>query len=320
MPLTIIDSCKTNDLERLKLTISQISLDSVDQWGHTNLYYAVKYLAYDILRYLINHGANIFSLSKVEDSHEDLLLTALKVKDDMMINLLLDQYKEHPLCAKHVKKHTANYLPYLFKGNTNILSKFIDKFNLSSLKGYENIFCRTAKKAHYDVLLHKIVCFDFQSALRYTIIYSRYGPFYHLLKHIKYAEQLDYIYRGPMGTQTLISMCCTKGYYKGIQKVINMGADYKQYSINERGELRNLIMVTVDSCGYSKLGEKEKMEVKKCLHHLSSIIDINEQNSRGQTALMFAYRSNPELVPFLRDLGCDFDIRDMDNKKASDYS
>ena len=320
MPLTIIDSCKRNDLENLKLTISQISLDSVDQWGHTNLYYAVRYLAYDILRYLINHGANIFSLSKVEDSNEDLLLTALKVKDGMMINLLLDQYKEHPLCATHIKKHIANYLPYLFKGTTNILTTFIDKFAISSLKGYENIFCRTAKNTHYELLMHKIVCFDFQNTLRYTIIYSRYRQFYHLLKHIKYVEQLDYMYRGPMGTQTLISMCCTKGYYKGIQKLINMGADYKQYSINERGELRNLIMVISDSCGYSKLGEKEKSEVKKCLHYLSNIIDINDQNSRGQTALMFASRSNPELVPILQDLGCDFEIRDMDNKKASDYS
>lgn len=321
MPLTIINSCKRNDLESLKLSLSTQSVNSVDQWGRTHLYYAVKYLAYDLVRYLINQGTDIFGLSKVDDVNEDLLLTSLKAGDNLMIKIISDFYSEHPQCHRHIKNHIVGYLPYLFKGQTQILSDFIDTFRISSLKGYENIFCRTAKKSHYDTLLQSVVCFDLQNALKFSIIYNRRQQFIHLLKKIKYPEQLDYIYRGPMGTQqTLISLCCTKTYYKGIQKLIDLGADYNQYSVNERGELRNPIMVIADSCGYEKLNNKEVTEIKKCLSYLSQIIDINEQNSRGQTALMFAYRSNPKLVPILQAFGCNSDIVDMNNKKAVNYS
>jgi hypothetical protein len=321
MPLTIINSCKRNDLESLKLSLSTQSVDSIDLWGRTHLYYSVKYLAYDLVRYLIHQGSDIFGLSKVDDTNEDLLLTSLKTGDNLMIKIISDYYTDHPQCYNHIKVHIVYYLPYLFKGQSQILSDFIDRFNISSLKGYENIFCRTAKKSHYDTLCESVICFDLQNALKFTIIYCRYQQFIHLLKKIKYPEQLDYIYRGPMGTQqTLISLCCTKAYYKGIQKLIDMGADYNQFSINEKGEPRNPIMVIADSCGYKKLNNKEEADVKKSLNYLTPIIDIDQQNSRGQTALMFAYRSNPELVPILESFGCNSDIIDMDNKKAINYS
>jgi ankyrin repeat protein len=140
--------------------------------------------------------------------------------------------------------------------------------------------------------------------------------FDYLLTLVRYGEQLDHIYHGPYGTrQTLLSLCVTNGYYKGLIQLIKAGANMNIVSVNEHGETRNNLMAAVDQAGRF-FKDRKRIMIQRCIHYLARFYDVNDQNSRGQTALMFANRAgNTDLAKILLELGADPNIVDMNDKK-----
>lgn len=283
--------------------------NEVDLWGKHPLYYAVKYKRPSVIRLLVDNGADIYAINRVNSNDEDLVVTAFRTASIPTITYLITLYD-----SVYIKQKLTDYLPYIFRGDSRILEVFIKSFKMQSIKGYEYIFCKRAKLCHYRILGKYNICFDLQIALKCTLVYGRYTAFQYLLTLIRYNEQLDYIYRGPYGSQsTLLSLCCTNGYFNGIKSLIDSDAQTNIISVNEQGETRNNLMTLVDNCRYMTLPNRDRIIYVKCLHYLLQFHDINEQNSRGQTALMFAQKAgNTELVQLLLDLGANPDITDMD--------
>lgn len=309
MPSKIINICKNEHADLDDLYHSDFNCNGVDLWGKHPLYYAVRYKRPDVIRILKKLGANIYDTNRINGNDEDLLITAFRTASAPTITCVMLLYD-----STYIKTNLANYLPYLFRGDSLCLEKFVKTFKIQSMKGHEFIFCKRAKMCHYHVLKTYNICFDLQLSLKCTLVYARYSAFQYLLTLIRYKEQLDYIYRGPHGCQlTLLSLCCTYGYYNGIKSLIKAGAQYHIMSVNERGETRNNLMALVDNNRYMSLSSRDRIMYQRCLYYLLNFYDINAQNSRGQTALMFAYTAgNIELVQLLLDLGANPDITDMD--------
>ena len=236
----------------------------------------------------------------------DPLIAAFKTASDDTVRCVIDLLAGGNAGAgQHMNKYITRYIPYLFRGESNWLCLFIKTFGIISFKGHESIFCKTAKPCHYRLLLSENVCFDMQNSLRYTIIYGRHAAFEYLLSLVKYQEQLDYVYLGPNGVQqTLLSLCATTGYYKGLTGLVKAGANVNIVSVNERGEGRNVLMAAVDNQHYHKLKDRDRLMVQRCIYYLASIYDINSHNACGQTALLFANRAgNSDLVKIILELG-----------------
>jgi len=316
MPSKIIQKCKSGDLEGLNHCLKSVpemgsGPNDPDIWGRRPLYYAVRNRNIKAIRMLVEHGAIITISNRISDNDEDLLVTGFKTASVDCVRFLIELYQDE---RDHINRNLGLYIPFLFRGDAKLLEIFIHTFKIQSLKTYESVFCRNGKIIHYKTLISCNVCFDLQIALRYTIVYGRYTVFQFLLTLVRYDEQLDHIYRGPYGSQqTLMSLCACNGYYKGLRCLANYGANINVQSVNERGETRNCLMAAVDNNHYNQLSDRQRIMVQKCVYHLSTLYPINQQNSRGQTALMFAQRAgNTELVEILLELGADTDIKDMD--------
>lgn len=322
MQSKIINYCKNNDLHGLTLYLGSSSssgsdsesedINKTDIWGRTAIFYAIRRKNIKIIKLLYDHGADIFIKNKISGDREDTMVTAFKTASLECATYVAGLFSASS--CSYISMNINNYLPYLFRGSAALLTVFIKSFKIRSLKGYESVFCRNGKRCHYDVLMKYNVCFDLQEALKYSLVYGRYSIFLNLITLIRYDEQLDHVYRGPHGSQqTLLSLCASNGYYNGLRNLISYGANIHIPSVNERGETRNNLMATVDNRRYNKLNDRSKVVVKKCIHYLTGLYHIDEQNSRGQTALMFAQRAgNQELVDMLLDLGADPTVTDMD--------
>lgn len=316
MPSKIINYCKSGDLEGLNHCLkSTLELgngpNDPDIWGRRPLYYAVRNRNIKAIRMLVEHGADITLTNRISDNEEDLMVTGFKTASIDCIRFLIELYQgEH----EHIHRNLVSYIPFLFRGSAELLEIFIHAFKIQSLKNNESVFCRNGKISHYKTLISCNVCFDLQTALRYTIVYGRYAVFQFLLTLVRYDEQLDHIYRGPHGSQqTLMSLCAINGYYKGLRCLISYGANSNVQSVNERGETRNCLMAAVDNSHYNQLCDRQRIMVQKCVYYLATLYPINQQNSRGQTAIMFAQRAgNTELVEILLELGANPNIKDMD--------
>lgn len=317
MPLKIINYCKNGDLEGLSRCLDCSTINQPDIWGRCPIYYAVRYNSPKAVCYIHSMGADVFIMNKIAGDSEDLLVTAFKTASTI-VQTIIKYYQAQPAHMIHIKLHMNNYLPYIFRGKTDNLKSFIEGFKIYDFKGYEPILCKTAKKEHYQVLTDQNICFDLQSTLRYTIVYRRYTAFLHLLSLVRYGEQLNYVYRGPQGSQqTLLSLCCSNGYLKGIRLLIEQGANIALPSVNERQESRNNLMSAVDR----RITKQQQAAAIKCIKYLIRYYPINEQNSRGQTVLMFAERMGHTIIStLLVDMGADPDIIDMHKKKACEYS
>lgn len=288
------------------------SVNDPDIWGRRPLYYAVRRKDIEAVQTLISNGADPLLTNHISGGDEDLLITAFRTSSVDIINCVMGLLANDS--RSYVHQNIATYIPFIFRDDALVLEQFIRMFEIRSFKGYESILCKAAKKCHYDTMLRYNICFDLQSALKYALVYSRLSVFQYLLTLVRYREQLDHLYRGPHGSRyTLLSLCASIGYYAGIQQLIKMGADITMVSVNERGETRNNLMATVDNPRYNQLNDRGQLMIKKCLHFLAKLYDINSQNSRGQTALMFAHRAgNADLAQILLDLGADPTIPDMD--------
>lgn len=317
MPSKIINSCKNNDLEELRGALREaepLGINDPDHWGRRAIYYAIHLKNVKAIKMLHDHGALLTVTHKINGSDEDLVVTALKTSSHETVLCLIGLLSDTSVGCRHIGANISVYLPYLFRGDATLLEQFIRLFKIHSLKGHESVLCRTSKRCHYVMMLRYNVCFDLQSSLRYTLVYGRYTAFQHLLTLIRYGEQLDFVYRGPHGSRyTLLSLCAINGYYKGLVQLVRAGANMNIVSVNERGETRNNLMTVVDNGLYNTLKAGQQIMIQRCIHYLVQFYDVNEQNSRGQTALMFARRAgNEELVQILLELGADPDIVDMD--------
>jgi ankyrin repeat protein len=113
----------------------------------------------------------------------------------------------------------------------------------------------------------------------------------------------------------LLSLCAVNGYLNGIKHLIKDGADTTSLTVSSRGETMNLTMAI---CNNPHFGPPQI----KCLSYLldKGICDPNEINTCGQTALMFAYRTNSEeMISILFKNGADPSIVDMRGLIAEDY-
>jgi hypothetical protein len=322
MPSKIVNKCRNTDLNGLSQCLDEDSVNIADIWGHSPLYHAVRYKSILCMNHLIEMGANIFLLNRVCGHEEDLLVTAFRSGDFDTVKAVISLYAGTGTIEDHIQRHMTTYLPHLFRGNTVYLEAFLQGFQTYSFKGYESIFCKTAKKEHYILLARKNICYDLQNALKYTVIYRRSICFLYLLDLVRYPERLNHVYRpGLHVQQTLFSLCGINGYLKGIQNLIEAGADAGIASVNERGETRNNLMALVDNSCYSLEKPAHRCMIQKCLRLYVTIYDINAQNSRGQSALMFSKRAgNHDLTNILLELGADSNLVDMDGANADAYS
>ncbi len=286
-----------------------------DIWGRFPIYYAVRYKSCRAVELLLMKGADIHCLNTISGHKVDLLYTALKTRDITLIRCVL----------KHWGKTYTDideYLPLIFDSNIDILSAFIVHFDVKSLKEHESILCKYARIQHYIWLRAHNICFDIQQTLKYTIIYRKTACFsYILTHHVKHVEQVNYIYQtGTRSNFTVLSLCAIHGYLKGLRELQVKGVDYNIITVNNRGETMNNIMALVDNEMYGKESASHKAAIRCCLIYLLTKNPINWQNSRGQTALMMAYRAgNGELAEILINNGADMDIPDMDGHRANNY-
>ena len=323
MPSKIANKCKNTDLTGLSECLNKENVDTADIWGQRPLYHAVRYKNLPCIRFLFKMGADVFLLNRVCGHEEDLLVTAFRSQDILVIKEIISFYLTHLSHYQHIRSHMTMYLPYIFRGNTEYLKIFFSEFKIFNLKGHESVFCKTAKKAHYVLLSRMNICFDLQNALKYTVIYRRSICFLYLLSIVRYPERLNHVYRGTTNCvqQTLMSLCGVNGYYKGIQHLIDAGADTHIPSVNERGETRNNLMALVDNPCYNLEKPLRKAAIQKCLRLYATIYGINEQNSRGQSALMFAERAgNYDLVKILLELGANSSLIDMNGSSSQVYT
>lgn len=316
-------SMGSGDLEDLChcLKADTDSVNTPDLWGRRPMYYAIRSKNVVAIKLLYEHGAFLTVTNKISGNDEDLMITAFKTASNETVQCLISLLSTTTVGQCHIRHNLSLYLPYLFRGDASLLKNFTNSFKIHSLKGQESVFCKTSKKCHYDTMIRYNVCFDLQSALRYTLVYGRYSAFEYLLTLVRYGEQLDYIYRGPHGSQhTLLSICVANGYYKGLIHLVQGGANMNIVSVNEHGETRNNLMAAVDNRQYQYLKDRDQIMVQRCVHYLARFYNIDDQNSRGQTALMFANRvGNTDLVKILLELGADPNIADMNGQYFYGY-
>lgn len=205
----------------------------------------------------------------------------------------------------------------IFMKKALVLEEFIKTAPAAiKVKGAESIYCRYATTAHYSVMDKYQVCYDRQDALRYTLIYGKYACFTYLLSGVRYKEQLNFKYVATdKSCYTLLSLCAVNGYLAGVKHLIKDGADIHSLTVSSRGETMNLIMTICNNPHYGPAQIK-------CLSYLleKGVLDPNQVNTFGQTALMFAYRINsPEMISILLKRGADKGIVDMRGLIAEDY-
>jgi ankyrin repeat protein len=317
MPSRIISSCKEDDPILLKKALKGRSVNNVDRWGRYPIYYAIKHDAPECISLLLTEGADVILFNRVGGKKIDSLTLAIKK------GLLSDFDIASSLLQTVINRiDKEEYLSYILRGSLESFKHFISVFKIISFKGLEHLFCRYARKDHYQYCLENDICFDLQESLKYVVLYRKYGVFLYLLSRVTYTEQLNYYYQGDSlrKKSTLLSMCASQGYLRGVKTLIKKGADYNQLVVNEKGESLDLLMAFVDNNILSRESEQRQRLLLETLEYLAMVFDINKQNSLGITALMIACRTGcREYVQRLLELGADVRLVDINDKSARDY-
>ena len=317
MPSRIVSVCKSGEYQGLAKALSVSTINSPDMWGRFPVYYAVRYNNIAALRYMLELGADPYVESTISGRRDNLVMTALRTGVVETVKVVISIWRSYT--------DISDLLPLCFSkdNSTELLASVIEGFNIRSLKGAESVLCRRAKIGDFEWLLHHNICFDLQQALRYCLIYGRPHCFMYLLRYIKHQCELDYVYTnaGSRGTHTLVSLCCLYGHYKGLLKLLKLGASADVITINNHGETMNNLCVAVANEHYRHLRDIYQTGVTLCIKYLiSQGVSLNWQNSRGQTALMMAMRAhNGELTNLLLAAGADPTLRDMNGESAADY-
>lgn len=231
------------------------------------------------------------------------------------------------LCKELTPKQRDRHrflIPVLKYGDKSIFCCYLEQFSVISLKGFEMTLCSYAKKFHYQLMFEKDICFSLQDALKYTLIYRKYGCFQYLLKKIKFKEQIDHVYlvaNLPVQT-TLLAMAAIQGYHVGVTKILETGADLNGFVITENRVVMNYLMYICSNLNYQTETNYRKSQIINTIKLLiNKGIDINHQGNEGQTALMIAAScGNRDLVKLLLEYGANTKIIDMSRKKAIDYA
>lgn len=314
MQSRINNACKEHDLPRIKTLINKDNVNQTDCWGRTPIYYSVRYGAIDIFYFLVSLGADLYKTYIINKQEYDLIDTALNTNGNSVENY---QIIAAVLSVWLGPLYISRYISKIFCGSACVLQLFIQHIPNISLKGYERQFCSKAQEEHYRVLLKYHICFCLQQAMRYTIVYRKRRSFMFLLSQIKCSEQLDYIYTtSGRSTLNLVTLCATRGYYNELKILLREGADPKLLTVNGMDETMTPLHAICDNW----FTERELVNIKRCLHLLLKYIDVNQANTKGQTALMFANRkSNDEIIMMLKEYGADPTAVDMCGRKALTY-
>lgn len=303
--------CKTGSITDVKIHL--VDVNEPDKWGRRPIYYAITSGHVNVVRELANSGKLDVTLSnKIPhfNKTELPLATCLRVKSTEMFDIL----------SKLVPNDYNEYLVAALKSDIDMFKQYIRSFGILSLKGLEMSFCSHARLDHYDFCYRNNICIDLQLALKFTLIYRKYGCFNYLLKKIKYTEQLEYMYTCK-GKLTLIGMASIQGYLRGVIALLNKGASINGFVINSKHEMMSYVMYLCSNRSfYSEPTGTQEQIILTLRHLLSNGSDVNYQNNTGMSALMVACRTNNvQFVQTLLELGADPSQRDMNNKTASDY-
>ena len=198
------------------------------------------------------------------------------------------------------------------------LAEWIKRNKIQTLKGYEISFVKQASIVYYVYMDSIELCYDKQMALKYSIIYCKPLVFKYLLSRVRYKEQLDYIYSTGHGSSIgLLELCSLNGYIDGVKHLIKDGANVNLFTVNKKGETLNLIMSLCDNLPPNETPSENKL---KLFTYLIDKIDVNSVNTYGQTALMFACRSNAlNYITLLIEKGADESILDMNGLSCKEY-
>lgn len=310
MPSKVVNACRNHDIGRLMMAVDKDTIETRDLWGRPPIYYAVRYGFSAGLDYLVRIGADVHR-------DPDLLLTAIRTQSVSNVQNILRYWKS--------AVDTDEYLPLIFSIVSNetsvkILELFCRHFLIISLKGQEGLLCHKVRVCHLQWLLANQVCLDILQAARFCLVYRRLQCFYYLVNRIKHQEQLNHVFAPTVTTYTLFSLCSVYGSLPGIKMLLSKGADHRTITINNRGETVNAVMALVGNESYNRESTAQKLAICRTLTYLLRILDVNWQNSRGQTALMLAERErNGDLIEILMLHGANTDAVDMTGRQSADY-
>ena len=318
MPSKIINACKSNVTLLIHKSIERADINKPDMWGRFPIYYAVRYGSVLAIEHYMSLGASIYCQNTISNQNDDLMVTAIKMRDIAVFKVILSYWK--------TSIDIVDYMSVLSGSTVDIFDLFLLHTSCVSIKGLEYILCKNAKPPHYKYLYSHDICFDVQQALKYTLIYRKFSCFSYLLSTVRHTEQLNYIYNTSLGerkTFTLMSLCSIYGYLNGIRRLLYFGADPNLIVINYKGEAMNNLMVLVSNELYNRESHSRQVHIQNTLKYLLKLHYVNWSNSRGQTAIMFAYRAHPptsKIISILKNAGADLDCADMLGKTALDYS
>lgn len=308
-------SCKNGSLADVKMHLAGGStiVNEPDKWGRRPIYYAITSGHTHIVKELTESGLLDVKLpSKVPHFNKTELpiATCLRIKNAEMFDML----------AKLVPYNYNEYLGVALKSDIVMFKQYINSFGIISLKGSEMLFCSHARLDHYDMCYRGNICIDLQSALKFTLVYRKYGCFNYLLKRVKYSEQLEYLYNCK-GKLTLIGMAVIQGYLKGVIALVGKGASLTGFVVNSKQEMMNYLMyVCSNRSFYSEPTGTQEQIIATIRYIVTNGISVDYQNNTGLTALMVATRANNvQFVQVLLEYGADTTLTDMNGKNAHDY-
>jgi ankyrin repeat protein len=191
----------------------------------------------------------------------------------------------------------GKYLDGIFSKNTEILTYFIKRFGISSIKGLERIICRKATVSHYHVIMDKQICMSLLEALRFTLTYGKQKEFLFLMRHIRCGEQLNAIFTTEgHSTINLLAIASVTGNYVACEKLLKAGADPTVLINNSKYET----MTTLHTICNNKYKERDLKVTLKIIRLLKLNMDPKSKNAEGIMALDFAKeRSNTEICNLL---------------------
>ena len=300
--------CKHHDFTEFRYLVNRANCNIPDENGKYPLYYAIKYHSPHIMAYLIRIHANPLLCNAESDFN--LVTLAIKYHAPHLNRLLLSVKNNITYEDK------LTYLPYvLIQGRIIVLHIYIQTFQIQSIKGMECIFCRYAKISHYQYCRTHNVCLDLQDVLKYNLIYQKYDTFLYNCNFVQYVEQWDHMYPTPSSLRTtnLLSLCALQGFSKGLQYLIDRGADYEAHVVGDCGETYDLLMLLAYNPHYNGESTKRKIAILNVIDLLLEYLSVDNQNSLGMTALMLACRAgNSDIISKLLDAGANIFLEDIE--------
>lgn len=288
------------------------NINAPDKWGRRAIYYAIVSADLHQVQDLLQQGCDLTLKNKIPRlrTSESPIQTAIRIKNLEIFKVLISTLDY------------TDYLGSLLKAPCSFFREFLKKTQIYSFKGDEMTFCSYARVEHYQICHAQNICIDLQQALKYTLIYRKYGCFLYLLKKVKYAEQVDYVYSSSLEKVTLFAMAAVQGFMKGVAALLAKGANLHGLITDPSQELMTYLMYVCSNSHFNQESIYVQTQILSIVQFLiRQGIDVNYQNNTGLTALMLARKAgNTKIIDLLISKGADPHLTDMSGNTAFDYS